>query len=130
MQTDLVTYKRVTVLTLFLQATNIYFKRSNSPYLMQNMREKHCHYGYSLHHCLNKIKNFSKQTHTQHYSSKTGFQFLTIRSYHMKNYKCRRWYIQVYNKLILPLKYQKIHRKLYPGCVMLHLLCQTKLNII
>ena len=94
-------------------------KRSNSPYLMQNMREKHCHYGYSLHHCLNKIKNFSKQTHTQHYSSKTGFQFLTIRLYNMKYYKCRR-HIQVYNKQNLPLNHQIHHRKLDPGCVKLH----------
>ena len=100
-----------------------------SSHLMESMQEKHFEYGHSFQRCFYMIKNLSKQIHTQHYPSKTGFQVPTNRYYHMFE-NSRRWNIQAYNRQIVHQQYQIYHRKLDPGCLNLHLLCQTKFNFI
>ena len=100
-----------------------------SSHLMRYMWEQHFHDGHSLQHCFYMIKNLSKQIHIQHHPSKTGFQVPTNRHYDMFE-KSRCWNIQAYNRQTVHQLYQNHHRKLDPGCLNLHSLCQIKFNFI
>ena len=97
------------------------YENSLHHYPNNHNNSHHNRYNYQF---LNMIKKLSKQTHNQHYPSKTGFHFPTIRySYYIQVQKSRHLYIQACNKLIVLLTYQMHHRKLNQGCIIQHDSC-------